>query len=980
MLSLCIWLGLFCSGAAWPQRDAPDSFTRHVWLTQDGLPEDTVQALALTQDGYLWAGTTGGLVRFDGHHFLLFSRDTKPALPENSVFCLLAARDGSLWIGTEGGGLAVFRQGKITRFSAAEGLSDPFVRALYQDSQGRLWVGTDDGIFLMEDRRLVRLDTSHFANDFAVHAIAEDRTQRIWVGGSQLLVFSGSGRTPRIYEQGLPGSYSQNRVKTILPAHDGSLWVGTVGGLEHLKDGHFSLIPQIHGTVRTLREADDGSLWIGTIGQGLWSFKDGRYRLLSQNDMLPSKTILSLFEDASRQIWIGTQNGLVRLSKTPIAAVPLPSSSDPDFATISSDPDGSVWVASSGVYRIRDGIAEPFQFKGIGNVAVRNIFRDRSGAIWIGTDGDGAYRLQQGRVVHYLAPRQLTNNFIRVFLQTANGDIWVGTDEGVARIDSTGVHTYGVGNGLVYFSVRSMMEDRNHDVWIGTERGLSHWHNGVFLHDAVTNALSSEKIWALHEDPEGTLWFGTRDHGLFHFCHGTLSHYTKAQGLASNSIYQILEAPTGTLWLSGPDTISSLNRRAIDFTTASPHLTVTPYEMSYAAEGAQMYGGRQPAGCVDRDGSVWFASTRGALHVSPQWQIQKTLPRLFIDTLSVEGLSRPLAAPLRLPADASRVEIGFTALLLRSQQDLRLRYKLEPFDGDWSFAGTARSAIYTNLPAGSYRFRLQAFETSDPLSTTETTLSFSKPLHFYQTRWFLAIACLIAGALAWVIYRLRVRQLRLRFDAVLAERARLAREMHDTVIQGCIGVSTLLEAVDSQTQSRPEVSEALLVEARTQVRTTIQEAREAIWNLRHGDGPGHDLSASVNAIATQTQREFSIPLHVAQVGQEFTVSEPAAYELLMVVREAVYNAVSHGKPGKIDILLHFEKEHLRIEVTDDGVGFALLGQIPDAERHYGLTGMRERMVRIGGNLRITSEPQGGTSVVLSVARDELNERYRRQTV
>ncbi|HTF68812.1 MAG TPA: two-component regulator propeller domain-containing protein [Edaphobacter sp.] len=978
---LWIWVCLLLSATAWSQQTAPASFSRRVWLIQDGLPEDTVQAFALTHDGYLWAGTTGGLVRFDGHHFYLFSRDTTPALPENSVFCLSTGRDGALWIGTEGGGLAVLRNGSIKRYSAAEGLTDGFVRAVHEDAQGRLWVGTDDGIFLMKNEHLSRLDTSHFAAHFAVHALAEDTAHRIWAGGSELLVFSGHDDTPKIEQYGLPGAYSQNRVKAILSAHDGSMWVGTVGGLEHLEHGHFRVVSQIRGTVRTLREADDGSLWIGTIGEGLWSYKDGEYRLMSRDSVLPSKTVLSLFEDSLQQIWVGTQNGMVRLSRTPVAAIPLPGASDPDFETISYDSDGTVWVASSRVYRIRNGVAEPYHFDAIGNAVVRNVFRDRAGTLWIGTDGDGVYHLMPGRTVHYSAPRELTNNFIRAFLQTANGDIWIGTDEGVARINGSGVHTYQVQDGLVYFSIRSLLEDRNHDVWIGTEQGLSHWHHGAFQHDEVTNALRSEKIWTMHQDQDGGLWFGTRDHGLFHFRNGNLSHYTRSQGLASNSVYQILEDHTGTLWLSGPDTISSLNRVEIDSRPSpSAHLSVTVYEMPYAAEGAQMYGGRQPAGSLDIQGGAWFASTRGALHVYPQRAVQRKPPKLLVDSVSVEGRPMPLTVPLRLPAGASRMEIGFAALLLRSQEDVRLRYKLEPLDQDWTFAGATRTATYTNLPAGSYHFRVQAFETSDPSLTTEATLEFGKLPHFYQTRWFLTLACMVVVAIGWAIYRSRVRQLRLRFDAVLTERARLAREMHDTLIQGCIGVSALLEAVASQPNERPALSDALLVEARTQVRSTIQEAREAIWNLRHGDGPGHDLLASLSSIALQTERDFGVPLQLIREGQEFTVRESVAYELLMVVREALYNAITHGRPERIGILLHYGRELLRIEVKDDGLGFDPAARVFDADKHYGLTGMRERMERLGGVLRIASAPQGGTCVALSVACAGLAAHRGKQTV
>ena len=438
-----------------------EQYTRRIWRIQDGLPEDTVQAIEQSRDGYLWIGTTGGLVQFDGSRFHLYDHATTPVLADNSVFCILTARDGSLWIGTDGGGLAHLKNGVFTAYSQANGLSNSFVRSLLEDEQGRIWIGTDNGLFQIVQNKLRQVDTSSYASAFAVHSIIEDREHRVWVGGSSLLVFDQGN----VSEKQLPGRDSENRVKSMVETQDGTIWVGTVGGLDRLVDGRFVPMEQIKGTVRTLRETRDGALWIGTIGHGLYRYAKGDFLHWTSANLLPSNTILSIFEDAEQQVWIGTQEGLVRLSKTPVSVLPLPGDSDPDIGTISADTNGTIWAVSSGVYTIRDGVARPYKFTKLPDVPIRNIFRDRSGDLWIGTDGSGIYRSTHAGMIHYTAPGRLINNFVRAFLQSKDGAMWIATDEGLSRLAGAETQNYDQRNGLAYSSVRALVEDSCGDIW-----------------------------------------------------------------------------------------------------------------------------------------------------------------------------------------------------------------------------------------------------------------------------------------------------------------------------------------------------------------------------------------------------------------------------------------------------------------------------------------------------------------------------------
>ena len=941
-------------------------YTRHVWHIQDGLPEETVQAIRETSDGFLWIGTTGGLVRFDGSHFVRFLQNALRISPgDDSTFCILAAHDGTLWLGTEGDGLLHYDGRSFRAFGSADGLTDGFVRSVIEDSQHRIWIGTDNGLFRIVDGKVQAVDTSPYG-PIAVHSIFEDRDHTVWVGGSQLLAFGPAG----VNRYKLPGAFSQSRVKSIYQTNDGTVWVGTVGGLNRLVQNHFEALPDISGTVRTLIQTKDGTFWIGTIGHGLFTYKNGTLTSMSSNGLLPSKTVLSVFEDDAQQVWIGTQDGLVRLSKTPVSVTPLPGGSDQDYQTLSYDSQGTIWAVASSVYAIRDGVAHPYRFPGMPNLPIRNVFRDRSGTIWIGTDGTGAFRLTRKGAVQYSAPQRLVNNFVRAFMEASDGSMWIATDEGVSRINGEHVQNFRVSDGLAYFSTRALVEDRENSIWIGTDHGLSHWRAGTFLHDTATEGLRNEKVWSILQDHNGNIWFGTRDHGLFRYSSGKLTQYTTAQGLANNSIYQILEDAQGELWLSGPNTISSfrLSRlSAVSFQRTS-FIGVTVYDMPYGADGAQMYGGRQPSGCVGPDGGVWFPSSKGAVHILPERPGAYAAPRILITSAVADGRELSPNSPLALSSETARLELGFTPLSLRPQKGIRFRYRLENFDPGWTYTSANREATYTNLPAGKYTFHVVVFEVNHPELTSDVTLSITKEQYFYYSWWFLSLCLLLLSLITWVVYRSRIRIVRLRFKAVLEERSRLAREMHDTVIQGCTSISALLEAISSLRRENQTLQENLLDFARTQVRTTIDEARQAVWNLRHDDEPLQDLSASIEAIAEHTRKEFGVLVECSTTGRPLPIPGTIARELLMVVREAVYNAAWHGRPHRIAISLAYSRNELVFIVVDDGSGFNIAAPNSDGKQHYGIAGMRERMERLHGRLELASKEGEGTTVQVRLGR------------
>lgn len=949
------------------------NYSTTTWRVEEGLPDDTVQAFAESPRGFLWVGTSGGLARFDGTHFQIFTSATNTAFRENSVHCLFAARDGGLWIGTEGSGLIRYRDGVFRAWTAKNGLTDMFVRAIAQDRRGNLWVGTNNGFFRVEGDRLIRLDGRSGVPKLAVNAILQDHTGRLWIGGSRLM----SIRDGTFYQHTLPGEPSRNRIKSLLETGDGAIWVGTVSALYRSPDGTrpFQRVPGIRGTVHVMRQADDGSLWMGIVGSGggVWNLNRGDE--LAQPAMRIAGTVLSIFQDRERNIWVGTQSGMVRYSQTPLSIVPVPGTRDSDFGTVYLDRDGIVWSAATRVVRIVDGRATPYVFPALHGAKPRNLMRARDGSLWIGTDGSGLFHLSGREVRRYTTAQGLVNNFIRAMVEARDGSLWIGTDEGVSHLSNGRFTNYGIQEGLAYFSIRSMLEDRSGGIWIGTDQGLSHLERERFVNDPPVMAMSHEKVWAIHQDADGGLWFGTRNHGLYRYRSGKLTHFGVSDGLASNAVYSILEDAAGHFWISSPGGVSLLERHELDAyadadAEARHPFSVTTYDLPDEDGPQEIFGGVQNAGSITARGDAWFPGSRGPVHVSLPEHEPWAMPPLTIDQVASDHFAHawlPGAGSADLSPANSRLTFSWGLMTLSSQQNARFRYRLVNFDREWINALGRRSASYANLPAGRYVFEIAAYETNHPDIISQVDMIVVKQPYFYHRWWFLACMALALTAIILGVYRARINRVKQRFAGMLEERNRIAREIHDTVIQGCTSVSAALEAVSTIPEERVSIRDELLDRARSQVRETINEARRAVWDLRQEAARGM-LNESLTAMSERMAREFAVPVRCTIRGRPFRASQPATHEVLMIAREAAHNAVQHASPSLVEVIADFAEEELVLEITDDGGGFDPHAVRSNGPGHYGLVGMKERAARLGATLEIRSAPRQGTHVVVRVPR------------
>jgi ligand-binding sensor domain-containing protein/signal transduction histidine kinase len=959
---LVLLAGSACTSAR-PTEVGFKGFSRTLWEAKDGLPDQTIQALAQTPDGGLWIGTKGGLLRFDGVQFTAYGQGHAPEDLERGVTSLLVTRDGSLWIGTEGGGVIRYHDGRFEHCPTSDGQTNSFIRTIFQDRKGNIWVGSDQGLSRYNGKFLTRIDNTQQVPTIFVRSIIEDPAGHIWVGGTLLLEFDGESL---IHEYPLPGPAAAAVITAMMWGHDETLWIGMFSGLYRMgKAGHLNRIPNLSAQISVIAEGKNDTVWLGTVGQGFFYYRDSRFFHVRSSEF-PSDTVDAVLDDREGNFWLGTQGGLVRLSPNPVSIIPFPGGGDSEFETLYLDHDQSVWVAaSSHLFRIRNGIAWPVELAGLPRVPIRTLLRDRKGDVWVGTGGAGLIHVFHGRTERFDADRGLCNDFVRAILESRDGSIWAGTDGGLTHITRNGSAIYEPASGLAYFSITSLFEDRDGNIWVGTSRGLSRLVNGKIVRDATTAGLARERLWSITQDASGEIWFGTSS-GLYGLKAGKLTQITAADGLVSDTVLQILRDGKGNIWLSGPNSISRLREHDLDEFKPGGRIHLTFFEDPQGLESAAFYSGMQPEGAVAANGDVWYPSSKGAVRISVNKIVQAPLSPVLIERVSADGQALPLVKTIKLRPGNSRLEIAYAAIHLGEQGGLRYRYQMDGLE-PWIEAGTRRTAYYTHIPAGTYRFRVQVFEIDNPARIDEASILVVQEPQFYATYWFLAICLVSTLSLGFLVYRYRLHQMRLQFRAVNTERMRLAREMHDTVIQGCVGVSTLLEAAQGVEGEDEQLRQHLLGYATEQVRSTIEAARDAVWALRNTAEADSDMGVLSQRLSRGLELDSGIPIRCQVRGAPFNLGRDATHELVMTLKEAITNALSHAEANSISVQVCFLEHELAIDILDDGRGFNS-SEVTPADGHFGIIGMTERVKLLGGTLKIDSGPAQGTALHVRIPR------------
>ena len=944
---------------------------QEMWLTENGLPQNTVHAIAQTLDGYIWMGTEEGLARFDGVKFSVFDRQNTAQFKSNYIRALLGDRQGALWIGTAEGLLRLLN-GKFTLFTTNEGLPSNTIQAVHEDREGNLWVATATGLGLFKSGSLTTFTTKERLIGGSIQTLFEDADGAMWIATPY-----GVGRVKgdKFTNYTVRDGLGSNSVRTIQQDRGGRLWFGTLGGLTSLVNGRFKTYTTKDGLpndrIISLLTTRDGGLLVGTAG-GLCRFSDGHFTGFDSEEGLSKSTILSLLEDLEGNLWVGTESsGISLLKETKFKTYTVKNGLSSDVVkSIYQDQQGNTWIGTDGggLSRLKDGKLSVYTTRdGLSSNVVVALFADDTGNLWVGTP-EGLNRFSGGKLTHFTAADGLASNDVRSINGDRRGNLWIGTRGGLTRMRDGVSETYTELDGLPNDLIATVYEDRKGNLWVGTLGGLSRLSNDEFTTFTTRDGLSSDAVISLYEDSDSTLWIGTNGGGLNRMKDGKLTSVTTGNGLLDDVVYRILEDDQNNLWLSCRKGIFHISKSELDEFAQGRISSVSPVAYG-TADGMitrECSGGGDPAGWKDREGRLWFPTIKGVAMIDPaRIKTNSQPPPVVIEQIRIDDQSIAPADRVELSPGTTRFDLYYTAPSFVAPEKVRFKYMLEGFDKDWIDSGTRRVAYYTNLRPGDYTFKVIASNNDGVWNHSGATLALYLKPYFYQTYWFYLSVTLLLAMLAWLIFRLRVRSMRAQFGAVLAERTRIAREIHDNLAQEMSGISVQLEVVARTMPPEAEAARNYLDRARQQVRHGIAEARRYVWDLRSPALENNDLPAALAETARRLTHETAIQAHVEVNGTFRPLAQSVEVNLLRIGQEAMNNAVKHAQAQRILVNLIFDARRVQLSVRDDGRGFDQAAGDGEAG-HFGFIGMRERAEQIGGTLSIYSAEGLGTEIVADV--------------
>lgn len=978
------------------------------WQTDDGLPQNTVHAVLQTRDGYMWFATEAGLVRFDGAQFTVYDKQSTPQLGSSVIYSLYEDKQGALWISTSNG-LTRLQGGQFHTFTVNDGLPANSVWSVHQDRSGRLWALTAAGLGRYANGSFEPVPVAQGLS--GTSTVTERSDGSLWINAiTGLLVIDPAKLSQK--EMILSGE----QIQALAEDASGRVWIGSHSGVRIFANNEvsasFSLPNELGTDVTALLRSNDGHIWIGTAS-GVGEY-DGKTTQVYTG--LPGGRVTSLFEDRQHAIWAATNRGVIRIFAGHVSSFTSKDGlSGNTVLTAYEDREGNVWLGteSGGVSVLRDRKFTTYTSQdGLTDDLVRSVFQSRTGAIWVGTNGGGVSKYEGGRFSSsFTTANGLSSNIALALAEDAHGDLWVGGPDGLNHIQNGRVTIFTSADGMADDFVRSLYTDRNGSLWIGTRRGLSRYQDEKFTSYSSMDGLGSDLVGAVIEDADGSFWIGTLG-GLTHLENNRFANYSKQQGLSSDvitalyqdesrtlwigtsggglnarrdgkflsfsdvganlpqNIYGILGDAGGNLWLSSDKGIFRISKQQLDGFLAGSTTPIFPdrYGTADGMRISECSSGGHPAAWKAQDGTLWFATLRGVTTVDPLHMPLNRLPPLVaIEQVSVDDAVISPQSGYEIGPGHARFAFQYAGLSFVAPQKVRFRYKLDGLDRDWVDAGTRRVAYYTNIPPGRHTFRVIACNNDGVWTETGAAFSFRLRPHFYQTYWFYLLLIASVALLTYEAYRWRVRSVESRFSAVLAERNRIAREIHDTLAQGFVAVSVQLEVVSRLLATSTEAAQEHLEQARALTRECLAEARSSIWNLRSQNSSKDDLATALTNAAERITANASVKSRVQVSGTYRPLDARIESELIRIGQEAMTNVVRHAQAQHVDVTLLYQEKLLRMTIKDDGRGFEGSPNSQGQNGHFGMTGMRERAEQIGAHLTITSAASNGTEVKVELS-------------
>lgn len=965
------------------------------WTTANGLPQNSVQAILQTADGFLWVGTRNGLARFDGIQFRVFDQSSHPVLVECDIRALAEGPPGTLWIGTRRG-LVRFQDGKFNFFSTSTGTSETCeVEGILPRFNGRTLVSTFGGEFFFDGQGFAKVN-SELQLNYPLGLVTQDRYGVLWGIAESGLVQCEPAKPAEYayYRRPYAELIGTGTFMSLCAARNGEIWFGSFPDLFCWDNGQIEIISNENdewwGIVGAIAEDQVGRIWFGTHN-GVRLVEEDGFTAYTTREGLSHNEVSSICADREGNIWVGTTGGLNCLRPRQVVNYTtsdgLPSD---DVWSVTEAPDGGLWVATSGGGALlRDADLKTFP-SAAGHTGFRWIQEDSTGTVWAGGSSE-LMRLHDGRFEPAREPALAAFGYIPASYLDNEGTLWLaGYSFVFRRTNQTwqSISTTAWDTGAP--RLVGLLRDRDGGLWIGTESsGVIHvCKYGKVERWTPSTGLTSDLAAPMLAEPDGTIWIGS-DKGLNRLKDRRITRFTTAEGLREDIVLNLLEDDDGWFWLNGHRGVhrmrkSELNEFADGKRRSFETFTLSTADGLLSAEGN---GGTLPNSCKSRDGRLWFPTTRGLVMVEPKRLthspavVAVVIDRLRANNQLVFDLGAPLAGEsnfvngasakrrLSLRPDSARLlQIDYTAPAFHAPDRTLFKYRLDGYDRDWHEAGSERRAVYTNLRPGEYNFRVIARGSQGAWNETGDTLAFYLAPHFYQTAWFYG-GC--AGALALAIaafhsnrVRVQRRILRLELEAAsLRERERIARDLHDDVGASLTRIAMLSDAARAQVNGH---AAGVQIERISHIsREIIDNMSELVWaanpkfdNLQSFGGYVREYAAQ---LLTSLDIKFVSNIDVEE--KTVHVSAEVRRELFLVLKEALNNSLKHGKPARVELSMRLTGETLAIEIADNGLGFSNGGE---SRFGNGLANMRGRVERLNGTFTCTSQEQCGVRISIAV--------------
>lgn len=967
------------------------------WNTEQGLPNNSVNALLQTRQGYLWVGTSEGLAYFDGIRFTPVRTPDAPGEKPDSITALCEDHEGHLWIGTQSGGILVYVKGHLQRFTTASGLTDDRISNISEDSWHTMWIGTQSGLNCWKNGHFSEYKTREGASLKSITGIHASRSGGLWVTTPTGIYELHEGELELLNTPIMTEETRNIHFLGVYGDRQGNLWGYGDTFLRNLSLGkrynYFRSTDPSASRVWTICERRNGELWVGTKGRGLFCLNNGEFKSIELVSSSFHNDVRSIIEDTEGDLWVGTSGGgLLRLKQRRFWFIENNQGlSDTPLNSLCTNADGRIWIGSAGegLFAIQSQFFQPIR---TGNLLdfvnhVNSICTDRKGGVWVGTWGSGLFFCKDSFVTQYTLQNGLADDIVQVVYPASTNGVWIGTQFGsIHHIENGSMTSYGISDGLPGKSIHCLLVRHDGSVWVGIEDGgLYHLFDNKFV-PFFTGDLAHTTITTLFEDSADRLWIGTNKRGLGCTFSTRLYWCDSRSGLPDDAIYQMIDDEKGDFWIASERGISQVSKTGLEKfargTSRSLPATLCEQEPGLVGLKCSRYW---PGVIRTQDGKLWFATTKGiAILDAPHFTQNNSAPPVLIESVlvdgtMVQGFQTPLnstssgrethqSSPLEISPRMRTLDFQYTSLSFMSPQSIQFRHKLDGYDQDWVDGGNTRKVHYGKLPAGDYTFRVTAKGNDGVWNDQETLVNFVVLPPFWKTWWFTSLLIVFAvGLVSGLVRFIMLRRISRKLErseqqrALERERTRIAQDMHDEIGSKLTRISFLSELAKTKQPEAQSIN--AIAETSRDLMATLDEL---VWAVNPRNDNLEHLATYLGRYADEYFQMTAIEcrLEIPQEIRACQLTSEVRHHLFLAFKESLNNVLKHAQATRVQIDMSEGPSVFEIDITDNGCGFSI-EKLQTARRDgNGLINLKLRLQSIGGDCIISSSPGKGTTVRL----------------